>query len=1373
MSFKEQTLDDNLKSNRRNYLISRRYVLLLITVISSLLLLSSYLYYNVDSNYIKQEKDNQLKTIANLKFSQIYDWNKERFADAKIFSSNPYLIKIVHDFLISKSNSRIKLEILKQFILLKEENEYENIFIVSRNGKVILSLDPKLNKISASTVSLVNKSILNREILSSDLYVCKAHKDIHLDYIAPIIDLNRSAIAAVILRVNPKDYLYPLLENAPLPCKSAETLIVRKDGNYALYLSVLHNQVNKSLNFKVPLTELDVPAVQAILGFKGIFKGHDYKGVDVTAYIKPIVNTPWYIITKVNQSDIYAGLYFKEFIIIAITTLLILFVSVGLIWLYHYRQRNIYKELFVKEKELREYHQEFKSILYSIGDGVITADISSKIKQMNHAAEELTGWEEKEAVGIPLYSVFNLINKNQINKIDDLIQKVLEDGSFSDFVNYASLVSKSGKEILIAFSVAPIPNEKGEVGGIVLVFRDKTMQHQAEKAIRESEEKYRKLVEVSPDAIVVHVDNKFVYINPAGLKLLGVKKDSELLGKSVLDIVHPEYKELVINRSRVAIEKGLIQGLAEEKFLRVDGTVLDAEVISIPILFNGKSAIQVVARDISERKQAELELNQAFEKISAEKSKSDAILSAIGDGICIQDLDFRIIYQNQVHKDLIGEHIGKYCYNAYENQEGVCVGCPLKSTFLNEGICTSERTIFKDDVILNLEITTSPLKDSKGKIVAGIEAVRNVTERKKTESRIEKINECFLSFGFDSIDNINRLTKLCGEIMGATAALYNRLDDNKLCSWGMWNTPDSYNPIDDPSGHICFDVINNGRDDIIVVRNLLQSNYANTDPNVSLYQLQTYVGKAVGYAGSYVGSLCVVFQKDFIPTESDKWIIGIIASAIAVEEQRKEANFVILENEERYKSFINSTNDLIFLKDEQFKHLVVNIPLADFYGLKPDELIGLTDFDINSETAAKQCRFTDLETITTNAMVISEESFNNRVFETTKFPVRLRNNKVGVGGIIRDITKSKQSEKEYRLLAHSISSINECISITDINNIFLFVNDAFLKTYGYTKEELIGKHISIVQSHDPESETNRNILQHTIDGGWKGEMINKKKDGSIFPIYLSKSVVTDDNNNPLALIGVAADISESKKVREELIKEKEKAEKSDKLKTEFLAQVSHEIRTPLVTIDGYTSMIQSDLNEGVSENFSEYFEAISVASKRMQRTFDLIVNAAQIITNNFEPIFINIDLFNDVLKPIFNDFILNAKQKQLEFILTNESSNKKINVDNYSIHQLFSNLIDNAIKFTKSGFVRIKLYEDKDNLIVKVMDSGIGISNEFLPIIFEPFRQEEQGYSRIFEGNGLGLMVAKHYCDINNAELIIDSTKGIGSTFTVIFNLVQ
>ena len=151
---------------------------------------------------------------------------------------------------------------------------------------------------------------------------------------------------------------------------------------------------------------------------------------------------------------------------------------------------------------------------------------------------------------------------------------------------------------------------------------------------------------------------------------------------------------------------------------------------------------------------------------------------------------------------------------------------------------------------------------------------------------LNRVNDCFLSLGPDSFENINHLVALCGELLGATCALYNRLNRDMLFSLGQWNTPPDYTAQNKPEGLICYDVIKRGGDDPLIVRNLPRTGYAKSDPNVTQYGLQTYFGKAVKSQHNFVGSICAVFQSDFIPNSQDQKLLSIVASAIGVEEDR-------------------------------------------------------------------------------------------------------------------------------------------------------------------------------------------------------------------------------------------------------------------------------------------------------------------------------------------------------------------------------------------------------------------------------------------------------------------------------------------------------
>lgn len=247
------------------------------------------------------------------------------------------------------------------------------------------------------------------------------------------------------------------------------------------------------------------------------------------------------------------------------------------------------------------------------------------------------------------------------------------------------------------------------------------------------------------------------------------------------------------------------------------------------------------------------------------------------------------------------------------------------------------------------------------------------------------------------------------------------------------------------------------------------------------------------------------------------------------------------------------------------------------------------------------------------------------------------------------------------------------------------------------------------------------------------------------------------------------DITELKENEQKLQLALEKAEESEKLKTYFLAQMSHEIRTPLTALLGSAGIIKEEFQKYSTKDLEFTFESIESTSKRLYRTIDLILNMSQIMTDNYnirpQKIFIN-----EALQTIIAQYISQAKEKKLSIRYSEKINNPIIYFDNSAFFQIFDNLIDNAIKFTKEGKIEITVYENqKNNICVDIIDTGIGMTKEFMEKIFSPFTQERMGYNRPFEGNGLGLALAKKLAQLNNADIYVESEKGKGSTFTVEF----
>ncbi|KAB2839709.1 MAG: PAS domain S-box protein, partial [Melioribacteraceae bacterium] len=182
------------------------------------------------------------------------------------------------------------------------------------------------------------------------------------------------------------------------------------------------------MSFKIPIAKKEVVAVQAILGKTGIIEGKDYRGENVLAGIYNVAGTNWIMIAKIDTSEIFSELWYRAFIITLFTVVSILFLITGVSFVYKYRQSIAYRELLIKEKELRESEEVFRITLYSIGDGVITTDIYGCVKHMNSVAEFLTGWSETESIGKKIEEIFKIINEDSRLTVENPVDRVLREG---------------------------------------------------------------------------------------------------------------------------------------------------------------------------------------------------------------------------------------------------------------------------------------------------------------------------------------------------------------------------------------------------------------------------------------------------------------------------------------------------------------------------------------------------------------------------------------------------------------------------------------------------------------------------------------------------------------------------------------------------------------------------------------------------------------------------------------------------------------------------------------------------------------------------------------------------------------------------------
>jgi PAS domain S-box-containing protein len=497
--------------------------------------------------------------------------------------------------------------------------------------------------------------------------------------------------------------------------------------------------------------------------------------------------------------------------------------------------------------------------------------------------------------------------------------------------------------------------------------------------------------------------------------------------------------------------------------------------------------------------------------------------------------------------------------------------------------------------------------------------------------------------------------------------------------------------------------------------------------------------------------------------------------------ERKLAEEALRESEERFRSLYENSPIGIYRTTPEGQILLANPTLVKKLGYSSFEELAARNLEKDGfEPTYERKQF--LEDIEMNGEVKDLESAWTRkdgtivyLCERAKAICDPNGKILYYDGTVEDITERKRAEEELQKNEKKFRELFDNAPIgyheLDLQGRIVRVNHTELDMLGYTKEEMIGQFVwKFVENEALSQQHVLEKLKGTHHPSQGAKSSYRRKDLTTFQVLLEEIILHDESNKIIGIRTTIQDITEHERVKEELIIAKERAEQSDKLKTEFLAQMSHEIRTPLNSIVGNVDYLNDLFDEGMDADTRDCFNGIGLASKRMIRTIDLILNVSELHISGYKPQFVKVDLNAEILNILYHEHQLSAKQKGLELIYKSEAKKSEIIADAYSITQILANLIDNAIKYTKKGKVEILLGKNKTgNIIVEVKDTGIGMSKEFLPKLFNPFVQEVQGYSRAYDGNGLGLALVQKYCEINNAIIEVESEKNVGSTFRVIF----
>ncbi len=491
---------------------------------------------------------------------------------------------------------------------------------------------------------------------------------------------------------------------------------------------------------------------------------------------------------------------------------------------------------------------------------------------------------------------------------------------------------------------------------------------------------------------------------------------------------------------------------------------------------------------------------------------------------------------------------------------------------------------------------------------------------------------------------------------------------------------------------------------------------------------------------------------------------SLVRSVLYALERRKVSD-ALSESENKYRTLLRSIPQKVFYKDLNSVYILCNESYAEDLKVKPDGVRGKTDYDFHPRELADGYRADDKRIMQSGRAEEIEEEYikgeQRMVVHTVKAPIRNeKGDVIGILGIFWDITEQKKAQIELQLAEEKYRTIFEnsavAIMMADERERLISWNKFTENLLGMGGEDLYLKPVKFLY---PEGEweriRNHNVRQKRIQHHLETKMT--KRDGEVIEVDASLSVLKDIEGRVTGSIGVVSDITERKRAEE-------KVREAMEMKSEFISTVSHELRTPLtsmregiaIVLDGAAGPINSD-----QRNF------LDIAKRNVDRLARLINDVLDFQKLDSGKMKFNMqdNDINEVVREVHKTMASFVKSRGIDFSINLEENLPKVKFDSDKIIQVLTNLVNNAVKFTEKGSIKVDTRKQENVIIVSVSDTGRGIKKEDLPRLFRKFEQLEKGGERKTGGTGLGLAISKEIMQQHSAKIWAESEPGRGTTF--------
>jgi PAS domain S-box-containing protein len=593
-------------------------------------MLSGFIYYNYQKENLLTEKQVELSEISNLKIRQISQWRLERIGDGSFLGENLLLVKKISEYLKVPNNLPLRNDILQSLKSLTENFDYNSVLLLDPLGRVRLSYPIQDTLIGDYLKKLLPGIIKQKNIALTDLHSANPVSPVHLDLVVPLIDKSQKetpVLGLLALRIDPQKVLYPLIQSWPTSSKSAETLLIRREGDEIVYLNELRHAQNSDLTLKRAVSTKKLAAAMAVEGITGTIDAIDYRNVPVVAAMNKIPGMPWYMVAKMDREEILSALPYEVKMVMLIIILVIIASGSFLGFIIRNQRVVFYRERYETELDRLALVRHFDYILKYANDIILLIDNDLNIVEANDRALETYQYTRDEFIGMKLDKI---LAPETLSRLQENLNNVNINES-ATFETVHKRKDNSTFPIEISSRIVNIEGSKY----YQTIGRNITERKSIENTLKESEDRFRKIFEESPfSMLITGKDFGIIRANLSFCDFIGYNEE-ELKLLIFRNFTHPDY----IRGDEISLLK-LIAGEipiyhTEKRYVRNGGSILWGST-TVSIIRNNKGEAQfflVMIEDITSRKKATDELIAAKEKAEESDMLKTAFLHNVSHEI--------------------------------------------------------------------------------------------------------------------------------------------------------------------------------------------------------------------------------------------------------------------------------------------------------------------------------------------------------------------------------------------------------------------------------------------------------------------------------------------------------------------------------------------------------------------------------------------------------------------------------------------------------------------------------------------------------------------------------------------------------------------